>query len=226
MTVIDLRDPGRTRVALVEERALFRDCLARALSAADLDILAQYSDPRQFIAELDVDAPSVAVVGPTRESADTHWLLQEVRHAASPVRIVVLIESDDPAAMEQYFQNGAAACLPIRSVQAAAVVDAVRAAARGESVLPGVLFDLLLRPAAAETPDSMRLRALSAREREVLSYVSAGIDNEKIAGELQVSERTVKAHVSNLYRKLEQENRTQLALLARKMGIRPPPRTA
>jgi two-component system nitrate/nitrite response regulator NarL len=222
---MELRDAGRTRVGLVEERALFRDCLARVLTQANLEVVAQYSDPRQFIAELDTDAPAVAVIGPTREHADIGWLLQEVRHAATGVRLVILMESDEPSAMEQCFQNGAAACLPIRSVQSEAVIDAINAAARGESVLPGVLFDMLLRPAASETPDSLRLRGLSAREREVLAYVSAGIDNEKIAGQLQVSERTVKAHVSNLYRKLEQENRTQLALLARKMGIRPP-RTA
>lgn len=219
---MELRDAGKTRVTVVEERALFRDCLARVLTGADLEVVAQYSDPRQFVAELDTDPASVAVVGPARDPADLSWMLQEVRHAAAPVRLVVLMDADDPGSMEQCFQNGAAACLPVRSIQADALVDAVKAAARGESVLPGVLFDMLLRPSSSETPESLRIRQLSAREREVLAYVSAGIDNEKIAGMLRVSERTVKAHVSNLYRKLEQENRTQLALLARKMGIRPP----
>ncbi|HZH04427.1 MAG TPA: response regulator transcription factor [Myxococcaceae bacterium] len=220
-----LREGGGIRVALVEERALLRDCLARVLTESGIEVAAQYSDPRQFIAELAADAPPVAVVGIRASGSDGVWLLQEVRHGYSHVRLVVLCDTEEAVTLEECFQNGAAACLPIRSVRADAVVDAVRAAARGESVLPGALIDSLLRPAAAETPETLRIRALSAREREVLAYVSAGIDNEKIAGQLNVSERTVKAHVSNLYRKLEQDNRTQLALLARKMGIRPP-RTA
>ena len=62
---------------------------------------------------------------------------------------------------------------------------------------------------------------LSARERQVLTYLSAGADNLKISICLKISERTVKAHVSSLYRKLGQENRTQLALLARQLGVRP-----
>jgi len=47
-----------------------------------------------------------------------------------------------------------------------------------------------------------------------------------IAKSLQITERTVKAHVSSLYRKLHQDNRTQLALLARQLGVRPPPETS
>jgi DNA-binding NarL/FixJ family response regulator len=56
----------------------------------------------------------------------------------------------------------------------------------------------------------------------VLAWVAAGADNGDIATSLQITERTVKAHVSSLYRKLRQDNRTQLALLARQLGIRPP----
>jgi DNA-binding NarL/FixJ family response regulator len=66
------------------------------------------------------------------------------------------------------------------------------------------------------------MSSLTVREREVLAYVSAGADNLKIASHLKISERTVKAHVSSLYKKLGPENRAQLALLARQLGIRPP----
>jgi DNA-binding NarL/FixJ family response regulator len=76
-------------------------------------------------------------------------------------------------------------------------------------------------PAAGELqPDRDRWGAVSQREREVLSLLARGHDNLKIAAELNISERTVKAHVASLFRKLAAENRTELALLGRDAGFR------
>jgi DNA-binding NarL/FixJ family response regulator len=69
-------------------------------------------------------------------------------------------------------------------------------------------------------PDRDRWDAVSRREREVLSLLARGHDNLKIAAELDISERTVKAHVASLLRKLSAENRTELALLGRDAGFR------
>jgi len=69
-------------------------------------------------------------------------------------------------------------------------------------------------------PDRDRWDAVSRREREVLSLLARGHDNLKIAAELNISERTVKAHVASLLRKLTAENRTELALLGRDAGFR------
>lgn len=66
------------------------------------------------------------------------------------------------------------------------------------------------------------LEQLSKREREVLAFIAGGMDNLKIAAFLGVCERTVKTHVSALYRKLAQENRTQLALVGLRLGLKPP----
>lgn len=76
-------------------------------------------------------------------------------------------------------------------------------------------------PIAGELqPDRDRWDAVSRREREVLSLLARGHDNLKIGAELNISERTVKAHVASLLRKLGAENRTELALLGRDAGFR------
>jgi DNA-binding NarL/FixJ family response regulator len=101
-------------------------------------------------------------------------------------------------------------------VRSSDVVLAVEAVARGER---------LLEEAAtfASPPRSSRSRTLPAkitpRELEVLARVAAGEDNLKIAMLLGITERTVKAHVGALYQKLGMENRVQLALLARDLGV-------
>jgi two-component system, NarL family, nitrate/nitrite response regulator NarL len=101
------------------------------------------------------------------------------------------------------------------------VVTAVKALARGERLLPAEL-NPFTQPPQLPSSRGPSLGILSDREREVLAYVAGGVDNLKIAAMLGISERTVKAHVSSLYRKLGSENRTQLALLARELGVRPP----
>ncbi len=84
-----------------------------------------------------------------------------------------------------------------------------------------LLFDGDDVPPVTPPQGSPALARLSEREREVLTYVAAGADNLKIAAHLGIRERTVKAHVSALFRKLDCENRTQLALLARELGVAP-----
>ena len=66
------------------------------------------------------------------------------------------------------------------------------------------------------------LHRLTAREREVLGFIASGADNLKIAVCLGITERTVKAHITSIYRKLDVENRTQMAMLACQLGVERP----
>jgi DNA-binding NarL/FixJ family response regulator len=86
----------------------------------------------------------------------------------------------------------------------------------------GLLFDTGAKtddiPSTTQYPTLARL---TSRERQVLRFVVAGADNLKIAAHLSIRERTVKAHVSNLFRKLDCENRVQLAMRASRLGVEP-----
>ena len=135
--------------------------------------------------------------------------------------MLVVASSADPHGMEQCLQAGASGYINAQSSGVDSLLGAVRSLAQGTHVLPSELVDTLLRVDPRTGAAAHLLSLLSAREREVLGYVAAGADNLKIASLLGISERTVKAHVSSLYRKLSQENRTQLALLARQLGVRP-----
>jgi len=98
------------------------------------------------------------------------------------------------------------------------VVEAVRAAAVGGSVLdPGVAALLVKR--VREEPDPGPLRVLSRREREVLAALSRGRSNREIARTLSLSEQTVKSHVSNILTKLGLQDRTQAAIFGLQQGL-------
>jgi DNA-binding NarL/FixJ family response regulator len=102
------------------------------------------------------------------------------------------------------------------------LVEAIQAAARGESVLqPSVASKVLaeLSRLAGAAPATGELAKLSERERDVLRLIARGASNKEIAAALFLAEGTVKNHVTNILTKLEVDDRTQAALRARELGL-------
>lgn len=147
----------------------------------------------------------------------------ELLHDFYPgVRAIILSGSREPALVHRCFQAGAAGYLFKQHVGCAAVLEAVERVARGERLTPPEFAGATpLAEPRAHVP-SGALEQLTAREREVLGYIAAGADNLKIAAHLGITERTVKAHITRIYRKLGPENRTQMAVLACQLGIERP----
>ncbi len=209
------------RVSILDDQALIRDSLSRALQSAGIPVVGQYGDPSQFLSGLERDHPAVAIVEMLHNGQEEISVLREAHQFHPDIPLLVLSSNTEPAAVQRCFDAGATGYLDKFSTGCDSVVHAVRAVARGDRVFPPDILGSLLHASAQTDPGAAKLAVLSARERQVLTYLSAGADNLKISICLKISERTVKAHVSSLYRKLGQENRTQLALLARQLGVRP-----
>lgn len=220
---MDSESPSEVRVSILDSQSLVRDSLARALKSAGIPVVAELSDAAQFLTSLEGDRPNVAILDLGELDSDGLTLLREVHQFHPEINLLVLLAGADPAAVEQCIQAGAAGYLDKDSAGCDAMIEAVRALSRGNRVFPALFLEAFVRTRSMPNTAPGALQALSARERQVLSHIAAGADNGQISGALDISERTVKAHVSNLYRKLGQKNRTQLALHARQLGIRPPP---
>lgn len=207
------------RVGLLMESRLTRDSVARALRSEGFQVVGECKDGLELIHMLEIDRPNVVVVDllPSGQLE----LIQQLHDQFPDVRLLLLCQTVDSRLLEQCLQAGASGFLNSTLSGCESLFGAIRSLFEGTQVLPGEMMDQLLRVDPRTGAASSMLSLLSAREREVLGYVAAGADNLKIASMLGISERTVKAHVSSLYRKLVQENRTQLALLARQLGVRP-----
>lgn len=176
------------------------------------------------MAILDVEGDGEAAVGCSVSEGVN--LLREARKRRLEVRMLMLSAVSNPEIISQCFDEGASGYIFRASLGVNSVATAVQSLVRGERIFPVQLLrpgggDLDPRPVASQA--STVLLQLTQREREVLCYVAGGADNLKIAAHLQIAERTVKSHVTQLYRKLGAENRTQLALRACHLGVRPPP---
>lgn len=210
------------RLTILAEDLLFRDALSRLLEASGFLVVSQHAAAHPFLLGLGTERPRVAVVDLSLESADGLTVLQEAHQLQPEVRLLAIAPRLEHSLMDACFRAGASGYLDRSTARLEALVDALHAISRGNNVFPAHAVEDLLRGTGRRNERSELLRSLSEREREVLAHLAAGADNPRIAHLLHISERTVKAHVSNLYRKLGQDNRTQLALLARQSGLRPP----
>ncbi len=214
-----------TRVSILEDQSLMRQSLSEILQDAGFSVVGQYADPAAFLSHVGEDNPAVAIIDLVLQDRggapqqDGVAVVKEIHHRYPEVGVLVFSGCVEPSMVDRCYREGASGYLDKLSAERDSLVGAVRAVARGERLFPVHLLESPLR-AAPQPPINPLLQSLSLREREVLTYVAAGADNLKIATLLGISERTVKAHVSSLYRKLGSENRTQLALLALQLGVR------
>jgi len=141
------------------------------------------------------------------------------------VRVIALTTFDDDEDVFAALRAGAVGYL-LKDVSSARLVEAVHAAARGESVLqPSVAAKVVARFAqlpdteSAQRPEQPLIVPLSDRELEVLRLLADGRSNREIAADLFLAEGTVKNHVTNVLSKLGARDRTQAALRARALGL-------
>jgi len=138
-------------------------------------------------------------------------VLDAMREAELTAAVLVLTSSADDQHLVQAIKAGALSYLP-KTAGVDQVVEAVRAAARGESVLHPAATARLLRELRHASADPLSL--LTPRETDVLKGLAQGRSNREIARALSVSEETVKSHVSSILAKLGLADRTQAAIFA------------
>jgi len=145
--------------------------------------------------------PDVLVIGDLGMKLDILYLLRRIKDTGIIFPIVVLGSKSKESAIEEFFQMGANAFLD-DSVDWDQLIVVIRKVANGTVLIP--------RKELRETQD--RLARLTHREREVLRLLAQGYANQEIANALYISQKTVKNHLTNLFRKLEVKDRTQAVL--------------
>ena len=213
------------RVLLVDDQALFREALAVLLSVADgVEVVGEAANGAEALARSAELRPDVVLMDIRMPVLDGIAATRRLRVEQPDVQVLALTTFDDDAEVFAALRAGAVGYL-LKDVSSARLVEAVHAAARGESVLqPSVAAKVVAR--IASLPDEPAAPAaqplvtpLSERELAVVRLLAQGRSNREIAGELFLAEGTVKNHVTNVLTKLDARDRTQAALRARALGL-------
>jgi DNA-binding NarL/FixJ family response regulator len=202
------------RVLIVEDHALVRAGLEELLSGAeDIDVVGVAGDGAEAIELAAAEEPDVVLMDLSMPVVDGIEATRRIRATQQEVRVVVLTSFSDQRRILEALDAGAIGYL-LKDAEPDELFRGVRAAAAGEAPLA---------PKAAQALLSARQGGVDAeltqREQEVLGLIAAGLPNKLIARRLEISEKTVKAHLTNIYRRIGATTRTEAALWATEHGL-------
>ena len=205
------------RVLIADDHGVIRDGLSRLLDAADgIEVAGLASDGEQVVALASELTPDVVLMDLDMPGTDGIEATQRIVSGGGAAAVLVLTSFSDQPRILGAIEAGAVGYL-LKDASSEDVVEGIRAAARGESPLDPRAARTVLNARAAPDP----LAPFSPREREVLELLVAGLPNKLIARRLEISEKTVKSHLTKIFRELDVSDRTQAALWAERHGMRP-----
>jgi DNA-binding NarL/FixJ family response regulator len=219
-----LPERGRIRVCLVDDHAVVRRGLRGFLELIeDIDVVGEAADGQaalDLVTALAAEgrAPHVVLMDLLMPGTDGVTATRLLTQRCNGVAVVAMTSYSEVDRIRGALEAGASGYL-LKDAQADEVVDGIRKAHRGEMPLGPAVSRKLARAFGA--PGRAALDTLTAREREVLVLLAAGLSNREIAQRLSISERTTRTHVSRILDKLGVRSRTQAALYAIQHGQSP-----
>jgi DNA-binding NarL/FixJ family response regulator len=213
------------RLVVADDQELVRAGLCALLeSEPDFDVVGAVHDGAEALALLHEHAADVVLMDIRMPVMDG---LEATRRIAADVtltsvRVLILTTFEIDEYVVQALRAGASGFL-VKDIRPQVLLDGVRTVAAGDALLSpkatrALITRFLNRPDPPADPDG-RLRSLTPREREVLSYVAAGLSNDQIARHLTLSRLTVKTHVNRILTKTSARDRAQLVVLAYETGL-------
>ena len=211
--------PEVIRVLVVDDHPVVRSGLVALLAVEpDLQVVGEAADGAEALAAVLTTAPHVVLMDlrmPGMDGADaTARIVGD--HPGTRVLVLTTFDTDDD--ILRAVEAGASGYL-LKDTRRDVLVDAIRAAARGETVLAPPVAARLMGRMRAGSPEQ-----LTPREVEVLAAVGRGLSNGDIGRELFIGEATVKTHLLRVFQKLGVDDRTRAVTVAMERGILPAPR--
>jgi DNA-binding NarL/FixJ family response regulator len=192
------------RVVVAEDVMLTREGIVRLLQDAGIEVVAQASDADELVRQVHLTHPDVAVIDirmPPTHTDEGLVAARRIRSELPEVGVLVLSQYVEPSYAMRLIEDQperVGYLLKERVFDIATVVDALRRITEAETVIDPTIVSRLVGRRRREDP----LAPLTEREREVLGLIAEGMSNRAIASRLFVTERTVEAHVTQIFAKL------------------------
>lgn len=206
------------RVLVVDDHPVVRSGLVGLLDVEDdLEVVGEAGDGLEAVARVRSLEPDVVLMDLRMPHLDGAGATGEILASHPAVRVLVLTTYDTDADIVRAVEAGATGYL-LKDTPRAQLVEAVRSAARGETVLAPTVAARLVSRMRSPAADP-----LTPREVEVLAAVARGLSNAEIGRELFIGEATVKTHLLRAFAKLGVDDRTRAVTVAMERGILPAP---
>ncbi|MFJ4525580.1 response regulator [Streptomyces sp. NPDC088810] len=206
----------RVRVVVVDDHAVMRaGVIALLADEPAIEIVGEASDGRAGVDLVERLAPDVALLDLRMPVLDGVAATTEIVALPTATRVLILTTYDTDVEIERAVEAGAVGYL-LKDTTREQLADAIRSAARGETVLAPKVAERLV--ARMRRPEPV---VLTARERDVLHAVADGLSNAEIGRRLVIGEATVKTHLLRVFAKLDVSDRTRAVVVALERGLLP-----
>lgn len=220
--ICEEHDLSRIRVLIADDHELVRKGLLSILSLEkEIEVVGEARGGKEAVEIAKTKKPDMVLMDLRMPDMDGITATREIKSILPETKILVLTAHQNEREIFSALGAGISGYL-LKDISPKDLVNAIRTISQGQSLLhPSVAKKVMERfsPAAEESGVKGLVTPLTSREQEVLNLLVQGYKNKDIAIALEIKEKTVKTHVSNVLRKLQQTDRTQAALFAIKIGL-------
>jgi len=217
---------NRIRVFILSQQSLFRQGIEHSLSSIeDIEISGAAEVNDEVLSTIDNLPPDVAIVDIDAPADSGLALARSIKRRLPNIGVVALGSSPNDAQLFQALKAQAAAYLS-KEITADQLVNTIRSVAHGEHPIneslvtrPGLANQVLQQFQELSWRSEAFISPLTPRETEILNYIAQGYLNKQIAVKLEISEQTIKNHVTSILRKLNANARTEAVVIAIKQGL-------
>ncbi len=204
---------------LADDHVLMREGIRQLLEFdGSIEVIAEANDGVECIEKLKVVHPQILLLDINMPKKNGIEVLEEIKNKKINVKVLILTVHGEVEYLLKAVDIGVDGYI-LKDSESSELKRAINAVIEGESYIQPKLIPSLNNRLVARDMDKDKIDSLTGREIEVLSQVANGKFNKEIATSLNISERTVKNHISNIFKKIDVSDRTQAAVFAIKNDI-------
>lgn len=201
-------------VMITDDHSMIREGLKQLLELeGEFKVIAEAADGIECINKLAIVKPDVLLLDINMPNMNGLEVLQKMKEMKIKMKVLILTIHSEVEYLLKAVDIGVSGYL-LKDSESAELKKAIIAVVNGENYIQPSLIPVLNAKMIDRDSDTVKIESLTKRELEVLKNLSYGMYNKEIAEKLDISERTVKNHISNIFKKIEVTDRTQAAVFA------------
>lgn len=209
----------KTKVMITDDHSLIREGIRQLLEFdGSIEVIGEASNGVECLEKLEVLSPDVLLLDINMPEMNGIDVLKKLKETESDVKVLILTVHNELEYLLKAIDIGVDGYI-LKDSESSELKKAIDIICKGENYIQPSLIPALNNQLANRDIDKDKIDLLTSREYEVLIQVANGMSNKEIATNLNISERTVKNHISNIFKKIDVSDRTQAAVFAIKNNI-------
>lgn len=209
----------KIKVMIVDDHSLIREGLKQLLEFdGSIEVVGEASNGIECLEKIDSVHPKVLLLDINMPEKNGIEVLKEMKEKESPIKVLILTVHNELEYLTQAVDIGVDGYI-LKDSESSELKKAIQSVLEGENYIQPSLIPALNNQLVNRDIEKDKISLLTNRELEVLIQVANGMFNKEIATNLNISERTVKNHISNIFKKIDVSDRTQAAVFAIKNNI-------